>query len=82
MAKKKTQSRKKTHGVVAHLPKGYKKRPFTLMWVEKAAAERLKRSDLVFSERVKGLSPSSFRPVVCAAEPMTQQSPGNYISDK
>ena len=61
MAKKKTQSRKKPLNVLLRLPKGHtKKRPFTLMWVETAIAERLQQGDLAFSERVKGLSPDSF----------------------
>jgi hypothetical protein len=71
MAKKKTQSRKKTQMALAHLPRGHKKRPFTLMWVEKAAAQRLKRRDLVFSERVKGLSPDSFRDAMYTVEPVS-----------
>lgn len=62
MAKKKASAKKKvsrapkkTRKTLVPLPKGHSKRPFTLMWVEQAAAERLRAGDLAFSESVEGL---------------------------
>lgn len=50
-------SEKKEH--LIPLPEGQNERPFVLVWAEKAAVEKLKAGNLIFSEDLGGLEANS-----------------------